>query len=647
MTIELSVGDVRTALNRAGGEPGVGDPASLLLGTLFHRTFGDLVSRDPERSGLRVIAEGRGDDARRRDQLLTLAWSRLVAPRLLRHAAALQATSAQVLTAWHATKNLCTWLDRVVMELLEKHPETQGSWESLAALLQAEVPLSCDLQEPQWTERVRLIGIADSILRVPHRSGYCAIELKLGRAKPVVDLGQAVLYHLILKRSAGSPGPSALSLLRFSPELDERLVEAKAVAEAERRLLELIGSLAGVIRETPESAGAPPPAAPRPPAGSSNATNVAPKGSTIANPGAPAPTPAPPDLEETAKRLQRAYREHGVGLEVSGTPQVGPRFIRFGLRLLPGSRSEKVRQRTGDVQLRLELAREPMVVQDAGRLYIDIERRDPQTVLFSSIRAQLPQLDELRGSAEVPLGVDPGGRLQFADLASSGRSHILVAGTTGSGKSEWLRTALGGLIASNTPETLRVVTLDPKLAAFADLEHSKFLWKKGAWWIPGMDQSPSDLFQDLVEEMERRYRMTRETGADNLREHVEKTGKSLARIVCVCDEYYALVSQQKEEKQAIEAAIGLLGAKGRAAGIHLILATQQPSRQTINGAIQANLPCRVALYLQSPIESNMIINQSGAERLTGMGDLLYKDFGNPVRLQGAYLPGAERAGLFR
>jgi len=79
--------------------------------------------------------------------------------------------------------------------------------------------------------------------------------------------------------------------------------------------------------------------------------------------------------------------------------------------------------------------------------------------------------------------------------------------------------------------------------------------------------------------------------------------------------------------------------------IHLILATQQPSRQIINGAIQANLPCRVALYLQNPIESNMIINQPGAERLTGSGDLLYKDFGNPVRLQAPYLPVGERATL--
>jgi hypothetical protein len=617
MAIELSVGDVRAALARAGGEPGVGDPASLLLGSIFHKTFGDLVSRDPERSGLRVIAEGRGDDARRREQLLTLTWRRLVAPRLLRHAATLQATSAQVLTAWQATKNLCAWLDRVTIELLEQHPEAQGTWENLAALLEAEVPLECEIEEPSWTEPVRLTGIADSILRVPHRAGYCAIELKLGRAKPVVDLGQAVLYHLILTRAGKNTGPSAISLLRFSPELDERLIEARAVAGAQNRLLDLIGSLAGVVR-----------ASVRPPA-------TAPQ------------QPAELDLEDLGKRLARAYREHGVGLEVRGAPQVGPRFIRFEVRTTPGSRADKVRQRTNDVQLRLGVEREPMVVQDAGRLYVDLQRPDPQTVLFSSIRSQLPKLDELRGSAQVPLGVDSSGRLQFADLASSGRSHVLVAGTTGSGKSEWLRTALAGLVVTNTPETLRVVTLDPKLAAFADLEHSKFLWKKDSWWIPGMDRSPSDVFLDLVEEMERRYRMTRETESDNLREHVEKTGKALARIVCVCDEYYALVSQQKDEKQAIEQAIGLLGAKGRAAGIHLILATQQPSRQTINGAIQANLPCRVALFLQNPIESRMILDQGGAERLTGAGDLLYKDFGNPVRLQAPYLPAEERTRLLR
>lgn len=618
MAIELSVRVVREALQRAAGSDatGVGDPATLLLGSLFHQTFADLVSVDPDRSGLRVIAEAQGADERRLDQLLAHAWKRLLAPRLLCHAAALQAASAGVLSCWQATRNLCRWLDGIVLELLEHHPLARGTWETLGALLEPEVRMECELDEPGWTEPVRLVGIADSILRVPHRSSYCAIELKLGRAAPVVDLGQAVLYHLILSRSGHASERSALSLLRFSPELEEHLVDGKSLPDAEGRLIELIGRIAGVVPETVE----------RRPLSS---------------------VPPPPDLAELGKRLQRAYREQGVGIELRGSPSAGPRFVRFEVRLTPGMRIDGVRRRTHEVQLRLELGREPLVVEDAGRLYIDLERRDPQMVSFSSIADQLPEVDPVRGSARVPLGVDAAGHLRFADLASSGRSHVLVAGTIGSGKSEWLRMALAGLIASNTPDTLRLVTLDPKIAAFADLERSRFLWRKDTWWIPGTGVAASELLQDLVEEMERRYLAIRESGSDNLAEHVVKTAKPLARIVCACDEYFALVTQQRNEQKAIEEAVALLGAKGRASGIHLILATQQPSRKIITGAIQANLPCRVALYLQNPIESNMIVNQAGAERLTGSGDLLYKDFGNPVRLQAPYLHGEERAKYLR
>src|SRR5262245_65576380 len=131
-----------------------------------------------------------------------------------------------------------------------------------------------------------------------------------------------------------------------------------------------------------------------------------------------------------------------------------------------------------------------MVTQEGGRLFIDLERPDPATVLFSHVIEQLPALDALTGSAKVPIGVDAGGRLHVADLSSSGRSHILAAGTTGSGKSEWLRMMLAGLIVSNTPDTLRLVTLDPKLAAFGDLEKSPFLWKRDSFWIPG-DSRPA------------------------------------------------------------------------------------------------------------------------------------------------------------
>jgi len=645
VTIQLSVADVRAALMRASGPnaTGSGEPATLLLGRLFHEVFADLVSTDPNRSGLKIVAESGTDVQRRKDQLLDHTWQRLLAPRLRRNAAVLQDSSAQVLTLWNATRNLTDWLSEIVSELIEHRPSLRGTWEELEKLLQAEVPLKCELREPGWQEPVTLIGFADSVLRVPDRDSFCAVELKLGRATPVVDLGQAALYHLILARSTAVGRRSALALMRFSPDLEEHLVESDALKPALQRLLDLIGRLAGVIRQPSIASTEPADERPSPNKHTEPTSTKAEVHETTSVADEPEPSP----YVELGKRLVRAYREHGISLDVRDEPGVGPRFLRFDVRLASGMRLEGVRKRTREVQHRLALATEPMVVHESGHMYIDIERPDPQTVLFESIATELPPVDPIYGSAKILVGVDASRRLRFADLASSGRSHVLAAGTTGSGKSEWLRMMLASLIASNTPDTLRIATLDPKLAAFNDLQQSKYLWRKNAYWIPGEGRDASELFQDLIEEMNRRYQLTRQTGTDNLKSHVEKTGKPLARIVCVCDEYFALISESKSEKSQIEAAVSLLGAKGRAAGIHLVLATQQPSRATISGAIQANLPCRVALMLGNPIESKMILNAPGADRLTGSGDLLYKDFGDPVRLQAPYLTEEERLRWFK
>lgn len=640
MTTRLSVADVRGALARAAGAnaAGVGEASSMLLGRLFHEVFAELVGTDPVSSGLKVVAESGADAKRCQEQLLDHTWERLLAPRLRRNAAVLQNSSAQVLMLWKATQNLTGWLSSIVGELIDHAPAMRGAWEQLAQVLQAEVPLSCELKESNWSEPVQLNGFADSVLRVPNRPSFCAVELKLGRATPVVDLGQAALYHLILTRCAPATQSSALALMRFSPELEEHLVESQTLAPAVQRLLDLIGRLAGVIDDGPPL---PVPTSVVPAIRTAPAS--LPRPVTTSNETEVVPSP----YAELGKRLVRAYREHGLGLELRTEPGIGPRFLRFDVRLTPGMRVDGIRRRTREVQHRLELKAEPMVVQEAGRLYIDLERPDPETIFFTDVLSELPAVDPMYGSAKILVGVDSARKLRFADLGSSGRSHVLAAGTTGSGKSEWLRMMLASLIATNTPDSLRIVTFDPKLAAFTDLERSSFLWKKGSYWIPGDGRSASELFQELIDEMEERYQSTRKSGADNLRSHVEKTGKPLPRIVCVCDEYFALISQSKEEKSQIEEAVSLLGAKARAAGIHLVLATQQPSRAVISGAIQANLPCRVALALSSPIESNMILGSPGAERLTGSGDLLYKDFGDPVRLQAPYLTESERMRWFK
>jgi DNA segregation ATPase FtsK/SpoIIIE-like protein len=261
--------------------------------------------------------------------------------------------------------------------------------------------------------------------------------------------------------------------------------------------------------------------------------------------------------------------------------------------------------------------------------------------------AQIPAGDPLVGSAKVPVGLDLDGRLHCADLSDPAHTHILVAGTTGSGKSEWLRTALAGLITSNTPETLRLVLIDPKRVAFGDLHRSPFLLDEGALVFPD-ERDVTEILGVLIEEMEGRYRLMQTEGVGDIEELARHQGSALPRIVCVCDEYADLVGHgEKKRRQAIEQCIVRLGAKARASGIHLILATQHPSRQIITGALNANMPCRVGLRMQNAIESRMLLNTAGAERLLGQGDLLFRDIGDPQRLQALYLSASNRGQIFQ
>ncbi|MDC0744779.1 FtsK/SpoIIIE domain-containing protein [Polyangium mundeleinium] len=625
MPVELSVKEVREELSRAAGaaEVGGGERATLLLGRLFHEVFAEAIGRDPGRSGVRVLMEAGPDREIASERLIAHLYRVLVGPRLARHHAHLRETTPQVLVFWQATQNLARWLAGITWALVDA--DRPMSWEEVTQALHAEVSLACELREPGWTDTVRLVGIADALLHVPGKPHFCALELKLGRANPAVDLGQAALYRLIAARMSRGAGASALALVRFSPEIEETLISAAQVVEAEARLLALIGTLTGVALRSP-------------------APVRAPKRPSMTPTDAPKQKPQT-SYAELGLKLARAFREYGRSIEITGEPAVGPRFLRFEARLGRGVTFDQIARLTTEVGLKVGVGKEPIVSRDGGRLCMDLQRPDPQTVPFSVVVAALGPRDTRHGSSRLPLGVDLDGKLRFADLASPINAHVLVAGTTGSGKTEWLRMAIAGLMHANTPETLRLVLVDPKLSAFLELRRSRYLWPKHGLWVPG-DKDVVEVLEDLVDEMDRRYKAFGALGVDDLTRFVEKKGRPLPRIVLFCDEYFALISQDRQQRKQIEGAISLLGAKARAAGIHLVIATQQPSRQVIQGALDSNMPCRVGLMTQSAIESRMILQAPGAERLTGYGDLLYKDVGDPIRLQAPYLSAEERARMF-
>ncbi|HEV3162920.1 MAG TPA: FtsK/SpoIIIE domain-containing protein [Isosphaeraceae bacterium] len=629
MTVELQVRDVREELYRASGGPagaGVGQASTALLGRLFHEVFAELVASDSCADLSAVLDDAEPTLEAWKRALVHHTYHRAVGSRLQQNQALLHESAECVLAFWRAVQELCGWLAELHWTLRQAGParSVPATRKTIpAGLITVEQPLAWELHEPRWTDVVRLTGVADSVIRPPGTDHWCVVELKLGRTAPEADLAQICLYHEMLAASTldlkgagarGTDGAGTLVLVSFVPERREQLFEASALGEVQQRLRHLIGRMAGVLpEERPVRAE-------------------------------PVVAVATPEHQELGRKLIATLEEYGAQVILDGPPIAGPTFLRFPVTLGPSIRLATVKGRANEVRVRLGLEAPPRIGVERGRVVIDVQRPDRRYIAFSEIQSQLPPADPLSGCAEVPLGVDLEGKLRLATFAQPENAHILVAGTTGSGKSEWLRAAVAGLLVTNSPQTLRLLLIDPKRNAFAGLRDSPFLF---APIVYPDEQAGSELLKRLADEMDARYQQMSQTGADAWAEHVARLGTPLPRIVCVCDEYADLIMQDREERKRLEQQIFRLGAKARAAGIHLILATQQPSREIIKGALDANMPTRVGLKMEKVIESRMLLGSAGAEALLGNGDLLFKDIGEPVRLQSAYLSPDERDRIFR
>ncbi|MCI0390128.1 MAG: AAA family ATPase [Acidobacteria bacterium] len=605
MAVTLQVSDVRAEIYRsAGGQQsaGAGAASTALLGRIFHDAFAELVGADARKNFHAAIGEAEESLDEWRAALVNHAYQRLVGPRLRTHHAELNFSPEQVLNFWDAAQELCEWL----AELLWKAKERGVALNS--ALVTAEEPLRWELRDDGWTDAVVLTGVADAVCRAPGSPDWCLIELKTGRTAPEADLAQACLYHQMLSASVADAN-GALALLSFGPRKHEQLFAAETLAEAQERLRHLIGKLAGVL---------------------------------------PAPEPHPAaaskrgEYQTLGRMLERAFAEYNAEIKTN-KPVVGPTFLRFPIELGRRVTINSVQRNVQSVQARLGLEAPPRVSLEGGRLAIDVQRPDREFVYFARIRDQLQPVDKKFGNALAPVGVDLSGRLRLADFAQPENAHLLVAGTTGSGKSEWLRAAVAGLLLTNTPDTLRFAFADPKRNAFQLLRDSPFLYCAIAY----EEGETLSLLERLIEEMESRYKQMAEAGADTLRDLIQRDGQSAPRIFFICDEYGFLMAGETKTRKEMERLVKKLGNKARAAGIHMILATQQPSRQVVTGPIQTNINARVGLRLPSPIESQMLLGEAGAESLLGKGDLLYKCIGDPVRLQSPYLPEEELNSIFQ
>lgn len=225
------------------------------------------------------------------------------------------------------------------------------------------------------------------------------------------------------------------------------------------------------------------------------------------------------------------------------------------------------------------------------------------------------------------------GEFVYKDMASM--PHLLVAGVTGSGKSVFLNSLICGYLAKMSPDDLQMLLIDPKEVEFMDYEDIPHLMEPIASEI----KDSVDLLDKAIDIMEDRFDKLKGVRARNIREYLDKTDEKLPYILMVIDEYadLMLMGTTKERKE-VEKKIARIAQKARAVGIHLVLATQKPIATVVTSVLKANLPARIAFNVATGTDSRVILDQKGAEKLTGKGDLLFKDpYGNLTRAQAPWI----------
>lgn len=364
-------------------------------------------------------------------------------------------------------------------------------------------------------------------------------------------------------------------------------------------------------------------------------------------------------FEELSALVEQRLSDFGVEAKVMAV-HPGPVITRFELDLAPGIKVSKISGLAKDIARSLSLSSVRVVEVIPGKSYIGLEiPNEYREVVALREILESQRYAQSRSPVSLALGKDIAGHSVIVDLAKM--PHLLVAGTTGSGKSVSLNAMLLSMLFKATPEQLRIIMIDPKMLELSVYEGIPHLLTPV---ITDMKDAANAL-RWCVAEMDRRYRLMSLLGVRNLAGYNQKvidaakqgnpiptpdwllalgtqpaTLQALPMIVVVADE---LADMMMVVGKKVEELVTRIAQKARAAGIHLILATQRPSVDVITGLIKANVPTRIAFQVSSRIDSRTILDQQGAEQLLGNGDMLYLPPGTgvPVRVHGAYVADEE------
>ena len=339
------------------------------------------------------------------------------------------------------------------------------------------------------------------------------------------------------------------------------------------------------------------------------------------------------DAEGTSRRLTGALSDLGVEAHVVRAV-VGPRVTRYELRLGSGVKVSKVRNLQQDIAYALAATEVRILAPIPGKSAVGVEvpNTRPAKVTLGDVFQSYPDANDW--TLPVGLGKDISGRAVFFDLSEM--PHLLVAGTTGSGKSVMLNGLLTSLLLTTDPRQVKMVLIDPKRVELSPFGRVPHLITPVVTDV----KKAANALSWGVAEMERRYEVLERNGVRSLEGYNDKAEVQMPYVVVVIDELADLMMQAGAK---VEDAIIRLAQKARAVGIHLVVATQRPSVDVITGMIKANIPSRIAFAVSSQVDSRVIMDNPGAEALLGMGDMLFKPVSaaRPSRVQGAFISEAE------
>jgi len=344
-------------------------------------------------------------------------------------------------------------------------------------------------------------------------------------------------------------------------------------------------------------------------------------------------------LTDTATKLQKTLYSFGVSAKVENV-SVGPAITRYELKPAEGVRVSKIANLADDIALNLaaETIRIEAPIPGKQAVGIEVPNKEKQAVHLREV-LESEEFEDSESKLTIALGKDVAGNTQLADIGKM--PHVLIAGSTGSGKSVCINTIITSIIYKAKPSEVKLVMVDPKVVELSVYNGIPHLL------IPVVTdpKKAAGALAWAVQEMDNRYNLFAKKGVRDLKGYNKAVKKDegvgmLPQIVIIVDELADLMMVAAKD---VEESICRLAQKARAAGMHLVIATQRPSVDVITGLIKANVPSRIAFAVSSQVDSRTILDSVGAEKLLGKGDMLYFPAGapKPARVQGAFVSDEE------